>query len=235
MDRKKTFTPFVLIPCIFLLSGCTFNSSAPQQATTFEQPVWSPDGAQVAYFRRDLTTQFDNQTQQLIIVTDSWSLCVNNAAGNAEKVIVADKAMHHPQPDQDKYETIVTNFQLDWPTAGKLRYYVYGKSLVQSNLPALTDGVHEVNADGSGDKVIDAGQSISATLTMFDQRRRSFGSLTLYGQSDSPSASRTIMIADRQTQAVRLYTQDPTSGKIQMPSYDQLIKGEVDVRTTATP
>jgi hypothetical protein len=238
MKRKLTsLTPhsslltLLLLP---LLSGCSFNS-ATQQATTFESPVWSPDGAQVAYFRRQLTTQFNDQTQQLEIQADSWNLCVNNAAGNAEKIIVADKAMSHPQPDQDKYETIVTNFRLDWPTTGKLRYYVFGKSLVQSNLPALTDGVHEVNADGSGDRVIDAGQSISPTLTMFDQRRRSFGSLTLYGQSDSPSASRTIMIADRKTQTVRLYIQDPTSGKIQMPTYEQLIKGAVDVLNTPTP
>ncbi len=225
---------FILL-LLLLLAGCTANSSPSQQATTFESPVWSPDGTQVAYFRRDLTTQFNDQTQQLEIADDHWNLCLNNAAGSAEKIIVPDKVMRHPTPDQATYETIVTNFRLDWPSAGKLHYYVYGQSLTQDNLPALTDGVHQLNADGSGDTIIAPGSSISATLGIFDTRRRSFANLTLYGQSDSPSASRTIMIADSSTRTVRLYIQDPSSGKIQMPTYDQLIKGEVDVRNTPTP
>lgn len=239
MKRKLTFlTPhsslLILLFLPLLLGGCAIGTST-QQATTFEAPVWSSDGTQVAYFRRDLTTTFDDQTQQLEIGDDHWNLCINNAVGNAEKVIVPDSKMFHPLPDQDKYETIANGFALTWPLSGTLRYYVYGRSLTQDGLPALTDGVHEVNSDGTSDKVIAPGTDISTTLTMFDQRRVIFGDLTLYGQRDSPSASRTIMIANSKTMSVSLYLQDPTAGTVEMPSYEQLIKGEVDVQTTPTP
>ncbi len=212
---------------LLLLAGCSSNS--PQQAITFESPVWSPDGAQVAYFRRALTTQFQREEQVLLITADSWNLCVNNAAGDAERIIVPYTAMYHPSPDNGKYETLVTNFALTWPTSDTLRYYVYGKSLIDSAQPALTDGVHKVGLDGKGDKVIDAGANITATLGLFDARRRSFGGLTLYGQSDSPAAGRTIMIADDRAKTVRLYLQDPTAGKVSIPGYDQLTKEQVDV------
>jgi hypothetical protein len=232
--HNSQFTILLILLLPLLLSSCGIGAST-EQATTFESPVWSPDGSQVAYFRRDLTTTFDNQTQQLEIEDDHWNLCINNSVGNAEKIIVPDSKMFHPVPDQDKYETIANGFALDWPTSGTLRYYVYGRSITQDGLPALTDGVHEVSSAGTGDKVIAPGTDISTTLTMFDQRRITFGDLTLYGQSDSPSASRTLMVANSKTMSVSLYIQDPTAGAVQMPGYDQLIKGEVDVLNTPTP
>jgi len=150
--------------CLVLANLVACKGSARcQKETWYSSAVWSPDGKQIAYFRRYLEYEeqkpfvnlFVTDTSRIVkVVEDRLFLCINDITGKNERAI-KEIAYDLPQPDQYTIPHIETGI-------------IWGKEGIQYGAAVrdvFSTGVRQVFPEGGGDKQIDQDPESVSKLT----------------------------------------------------------------------
>jgi hypothetical protein len=197
---------------LVLLAGCG-QVQEERKENWYSSPVWSPDGTQVAYFKRYIEyTHIEprvswfigEETKVNILKRDQLYLCINDATGKAERVLTEVK-YNLPQPDQHTIPNIYTAIVWD----GQNLSYGAGTREVFST------GVHRINVNNRLDELVNPGFEAVAALGQ-QLGPQAFKGLQLYSSAGGKYGyfgNQTVYIFDHNARRVTVYLHDPLSRK----------------------
>lgn len=201
---------FIILVIAALLSACG-GSRQHRKEMWYDSAVWSPDGNQVAYFRRLLEYDQKDPLISLFVAAESsiievkqdkLFLCVNDISGKNEKVLKEIK-YDLPQPDQYTIPRIFT--RIAWTEEGIL----YGAGVKD----IFSTGVQQISSEGGDDRKLSNDFESVATLkpgfSVLNGLELYVGPNGNYGYFND----QTIYIFDHNAHTVKVYLHDPLSTK----------------------
>jgi hypothetical protein len=205
----------VMLLLVISMSGCGKTNELKKE-NWYQSAVWSPDGQQVAYFKRYLeftpSTPLINffigeGSSENTIQKDMVVLCLNDKNGQKE---VAIKNITYPLMQKDKYTISSLYSTISWREDG----IYYGISMDNY----FTTGVYRILPDGTNDQLIQGGtEAINKTIT----GPAVMQGLELYSNSGNYGrfTNRAIFIFDHNRKDVSVFVKDPELKQVSNPPY----------------
>lgn len=215
MQIKTSITFAILalsLSTVFLIVGCGMSKKA-QSENWYSSVTWSPDGSQVAYFRRQIAYDYFSprlswfiaeETRYFIIQEDELFLCINSLFGNDESILATVKI---PIPQSRQYQISDIYTVLRWE--GHKIYY----AAKQGN--EFSTGIHRFDLLSQIDEVVDHGEEALRAL-VGQEGRKIFNGLELYSGAEGNYGyfnKQTILLFDHNTRNVTVFLHDPLSRK----------------------
>jgi hypothetical protein len=217
---NPSFWVAVLMVLTTFLTGCG-GVEEERRENRYSSAVWSPDGTQVAYFRRyveythtspRVSWLVGEEANENVLSRDQLFLCVNDLTGEAERVLTE---IEYALPQRDPYTIPSLHTAVSWEGPVALLYGA-GKRDVFST------GVRRRSVRGDQDELVEAG--FEPLVALGRQGVRIHKGLELYSDAEGGYGyfdNQTIYMFNHNTRSVSVYLHDPLSREAPyVPPYD---------------
>jgi len=199
-----------LVFTLTLLAGCG-QVQELRKENLYTSAVWSPDGTQVAYFKRyveyvhsepRISLFIGEETKRDFFTHNQLFLCVNNETGEAERVLKEIKLSAY---QSDPYTMPSLYVVIVWE--GKYIYY----GIAERN--TFSTGVYQITPQGTSDQLVEPG--FEPVFALHPGPTILFGRELYSGAGDyGYFGNQTIYVFDHNLREVRVYLHDPLSREV---------------------
>jgi hypothetical protein len=200
----------LLVVVSMLLTSCG-QVQEQREENWYSSAVWSPDGTEVAYFKRHVeyvhseprvSLFIGEETKTNVLNHDRLFLCVNDATGESERIL---KKVELPAFQSDPYVIPRIYTAIVWDE----QYIRYGAG----KRDIFSTGVRQITPQGISDQLIEPGfEPVFAlrpgpTVLLKRELYSGAGDYGYFG-------NRTIYVFDHNLHEVKLYLHDPLDREI---------------------
>jgi hypothetical protein len=200
----------LLVVVSMLLTSCG-QVQEQREENWYSSAVWSPDGTEVAYFKRHIeyvhseprvSLFVGEETKANVLNHDRLFLCMSDATGKSERIL---KEVELPALQSDPYVIPRIYTAIVWDE----QYIRYGAG----KRDVFSTGVRQITSQGDSDQLIEPGfEPIVALCSrpIVLSERELYGGRGNYGYF----GDQTIYVFDHNLREVRVYLHDPFDREI---------------------